>query len=165
MPDTSNIRKLNSKPSALWRVLSVLPYAVPMMGVLAFAQSMSRAFPFFDVFMQIFGPLLRIYYANSLTPFVTFFVLFLVVVRNARLPHFVRFNTMQSILIDICVMLGGLIIQYLPLEVSFSPIGPFFNNITFMGGLTCILYSVWFCFAGVYADIPIISEAVYVQIR
>jgi uncharacterized membrane protein len=67
--------------------------------------------------------LLQAYYSNQFTPFFVFFAMFLLVVRNEKLPHFVRFNAMQSILLDICVMLSGLIIQYLPFEIALSWIG------------------------------------------
>jgi len=51
------------------------------------------------------------YYSNSFTPFIVFFALFLVVVRSQKLPHFLRFNALQSMLLDISIMLSGLIIQ------------------------------------------------------
>ena len=51
--------------------------------------------------------MLNAYYSNSFTPFFVFFALFLAVVRNEKLPHFLRFNAMQSILLDICIMLGA----------------------------------------------------------
>jgi hypothetical protein len=60
------------------------------------------------------------YYSNSFTPFIVFFALFLVVVRSQKLPHFLRFNALQSMLLDISIMLSGLIIQYLPFEIQFS---------------------------------------------
>lgn len=68
-------------------------------------------------------PVRQAYYSNQFTPFFVFFAMFLLVVRNEKLPHFMRFNAMQSILLDICVMLSGLIIQYLPFELAFSWIG------------------------------------------
>ncbi len=118
------------KPNAMWRVLSILPYLVPLMGSLAFGQDLcvsanalyppaalaltlfSLAARSFDIFpliswvLDVFGPMLNAYYSNSFTPFFVFFALFLAVVRNEKLPHFLRFNAMQSILLDICIMLG-----------------------------------------------------------
>ena len=122
----------------MWRVLSILPYLVPLMGSLAFGQDLCAplaarrrallsvafaarcgltraAFPArsFDIFpliswvLDVFGPMLNAYYSNSFTPFFVFFALFLAVVRNEKLPHFLRFNAMQSILLDICIMLGA----------------------------------------------------------
>ena len=55
----------------------------------------------------MFGPMLNAYYSNSFTPFFVFFAMFLAVVRNENQPHFQRFNAMQSILLDICIMLGA----------------------------------------------------------
>ena len=40
--------------------------------------------------------------------------------RNTKLNHFLRYNTMQAILLDICVMLAGLIMQYLPMFLTVS---------------------------------------------
>ena len=63
-------------------------------------------FPMTFKLAVLISPLLQIFYSNSFIPFVTFFTLFLAVVRNTKLEHFVRYNTMQAILLDICVMLG-----------------------------------------------------------
>ena len=63
-------------------------------------------FPLISWVLDVFGPMLNAYYSNSFTPFFVFFALFLAVVRNEKLPHFLRFNAMQSILLDICIMLG-----------------------------------------------------------
>ena len=52
------------------------------------------------------SPVLQVFYSNSFIPFITFFCLFLAVVRNTKLNHFLRYNTMQAILLDICVMLS-----------------------------------------------------------
>lgn len=41
------------------------------------------------------GPFTSIYFSSQFGPLIIFFVLFLAVVRNQRLHHFVRFNTMQ----------------------------------------------------------------------
>ena len=64
-------------------------------------------FPLISWVIVVFGPLLNAYYSSSFTPFFVFFALFLAVVRNEKLPHFMRFNAMQSILLDICIMLGA----------------------------------------------------------
>ena len=46
----------------------------------------------------------------------------------------------QSILLDICIMLGGLIIQYMPFELSLSWFGTLANALTFTTG-TCAVPS------------------------
>ena len=178
------------RPNALWRVLAVLPYLVPLMGSLAFGQDMCvllcdhrhgcrlgshtqtrtlyvryDTFPLISWLINVFGPMLQAYYSNSFTPFFVFFALYLAVVRNEKLPHFMRFNAMQSILLDICIMLGGLIIQYMPFEIAFSTIGGLCNNLVFTTGAASVFYCVFYTLQGKYADIPTVSEAVYIQVR
>ena len=41
------------------------------------------------------GPFVGIYYSSQFAPLVVFFLLFLSVVKNTKLHHFVRFNAMQ----------------------------------------------------------------------
>jgi uncharacterized membrane protein len=115
--------------------------------------------------INVFGPMLQAYYSNQFTPFFVFFALYLAVVRNEKLPHFLRFNAMQSILLDICIMLGGLIIQYMPFEMAYSWIGGLSNNLVFITGAGAVFYCVFYALQGMYPDIPIVSEAVFIQIR
>lgn len=138
-------------PNAAWRVLSVFPYLVPLMGSLAFGQEMYDTFPAISWLINVFGPMLQAYYSNSFTPFFVFFALFLAVVRNEKLPHFLRFNTMQSILLDICIMLGGLIIQYMPFEMAFSWVGAVANSIVFTTGAAAVFYCAFYTLQGKYA--------------
>ena len=93
------------------------------MGAIAFTGEAFMAYPVCINIALAISPLLQIFYSNSFIPFVTFFTLFLTVVRNTTMPHFVRYNTMQAILLDICVMLAGLIMQYLPMYITTSFIG------------------------------------------
>lgn len=51
------------------------------------------------------GPWQRAYEVNQFVPLLIFFFVFLVVVRNKKLHHFVRFNAMQAMMCDILVML------------------------------------------------------------
>jgi uncharacterized membrane protein len=153
------------RPTAIWRVLSVLPYLVPLMGSLAFGNDMYDTAPLLSWMITVFGPMLQAYYSSQFTPFLVFFALFLAVVRNEKLPHFLRFNAMQSILLDICIMLGGLIIQYMPFEIAYGWIGGLANNAVFLTGAAAVFYCWFYAAQGKYADIPIISEAVYIQVR
>ena len=123
------------------------------------------AFPMTFKIAVAISPLLQIFYSNSFIPFVTFFTLFLAVVRNVKLNHFLRYNTMQAILIDICVMLAGLIMQYLPMFITVSRIGDMLEVFTLMNALFALMYCAWNVVQGIYPEIPIITEAVYAQVR
>ena len=41
------------------------------------------------------GPLAPLYYSGQFVPLIVFFLLFLSIVKNNKLHHFVRFHTMQ----------------------------------------------------------------------
>jgi len=148
-----------------WRILSCLPYLIPCMGAIAFTDQAFMVFPWTFKVAVLISPLLQIFYSNSFIPFVTFFTLFLAVVRNTKLNHFIRYNTMQAILLDICVMLAGLIMQYLPMYITVSIIGDLLEIFTLMNALFAIGYCMWNCLKGQYPEIPIITEAVYAQVR
>ncbi len=65
---------------------------------------------------------MRVYYSSEFAPLIIFFLLFLTVVRNKKLPHFLRFHTMQSVMIDIVVMLFTIIRSYFPAELRWTSV-------------------------------------------
>ncbi|NJN23967.1 MAG: hypothetical protein HC810_05705 [Acaryochloridaceae cyanobacterium RL_2_7] len=95
---------------------------------------------------------------------VVFFGLYFFVVRNDRVSHFIRFNTMQALLISILLFLVRLILGLLPAVGSLAFFVTALNTSVFLAILTVFIYSVIQCFRGQYADLPSISEAVYMQV-
>lgn len=99
----------------------------------------------FNTAIPIFGSLL------------VFFILFLAVVRNDRIPYFIRFNTLQSILFGIAISL---------ISIVFGALG----GLSLIAGLVFIvatgasLYCIVECALGRYPQIPSISDAVYSQL-
>lgn len=68
------------------------------------------------------GPFVKLYYSSQFTPLIVFFLLFLAVVKNTKMPHFVRFNCMQGIMLDIVVMLFNILRGYFPAEFRWSAV-------------------------------------------
>eukprot|EP00899_Mesostigma_viride_P022596 jgi/Mesvir1/3520/Mv11996-RA.1 len=160
------IAPMEGKPNAWWRILSVIPYVLPLIEGLVFGREVYLAYPFFTFLLIPFTPVLMLYHANGFTPFIVFFCLFLFVCRNMQVPHFVRFNAMQAILLDICLMLAGLVISYLPEELACNAmVGGLLNTMTFMLCLMTVVYCVVYTLKGSYCDIPIVSEATYLQLQ
>jgi len=156
--------KGRTRPPAKDRLLAILPYLIPMMGCIAFTNDGFDFFPLTLQFLDFFTAPMMIFYSNGFIPFCTFFGLFLAVVRNPKVPHFIRYNTMQAIMLDICIMLAGLIMQYLPLFLAVTFFGALVEILAFVNGTYAILYSVWNAVQGLYPEIPIITEAVYAQV-
>ena len=107
---------------------------------------------------------IKYYYFHPFMPIVVFFFMFLAIIKNKRLHHFVRFNAMQAMMFDIMVMLPSMIFKYIPGDLFWSPIGVFLANTCFMVVFTAVMWSVFNAMAGRYADVPLVSEAVYMQV-
>ncbi|MBE9099468.1 Tic20 family protein [Vacuolonema iberomarrocanum] len=147
------------------RIVASLLYLLPLLNSIQFAVPFFTQFPAMQFFLVPLLPLIQIY---SL-PFVSlgvFFAVFLLVVRNESMSHFIRFNGMQAILLSIVLALCGIIIQFVfePLLGGSLLLETLFNVI-FLGTLTAVIYSVVQSVLGRYAEIPALSDAVHMQVR
>ncbi|QYX29927.1 Tic20 family protein [Sphaerospermopsis torques-reginae] len=147
------------------RIFACLPYLLPLIEVFAFGQFLLRDFPLLGIVFLPLLPLLRIYYGVRYAGLILFFALWLLVVRNDKIAHFIRFNTMQAIILDIVVFLCGILTDL----VKFVPGSGFamqtLYTTIFMGIVGAVVYSVFQSLNGRYAEIPAISDAVYMQVR
>ncbi|HEY9847073.1 MAG TPA: Tic20 family protein [Candidatus Caenarcaniphilales bacterium] len=146
------------------RVFACLPYLLPLLDGLAFGRFLFRLFPPLELILIPLAPLLLIY-SFPLASLIIFFALFLLVVRNENISHFIRFNTMQAILVDIVLFLFQLILRILASVVSAGFLLETFSNFVFIGVVAVFVYSVVQSLRGRYAEIPTLSEAVYMQVR
>ncbi|WP_413166950.1 Tic20 family protein [Capilliphycus salinus ALCB114379] len=146
------------------RIFAVLPYLLPLMYGLQFGRFLFVQFPILSFILIPLAPLMSIYQAVPFASLVIFFALLFLVVRNDNIPHFIRFNTMQAILLDIIIWVFSIILSV------FAPGLPSFilqttYNMLFLGIFAAVLYSVVQSLRGQYAEIPFISEAVSMQVR
>lgn len=145
------------------RIFACLPYLLPLVDGLAFAGPFLSQFPFLQ---PLFLPL---FFLRPLTTFplglIIFFGLFLLVIRNENISHFIRFNTMQAILIDIVLILCNLLLGLLASPFQGGLIVETLFNVVFLGTLAAVIYSVVQSALGRYAEIPTLSDAVYMQVR
>ena len=93
------------------RFFASLPYLIPLFYSLQFGQYLLRQFPILNIIFIPVAPVAIIYRSIPFANLIIFFVLFLAVVRNERISHFIRFNTMQSILLDIALFLVGIVLN------------------------------------------------------
>jgi hypothetical protein len=146
------------------RIFASLPYLLPLMDVLPFGSFLLRQFPALGLIYLPLQPLLAVY-NQPFVSLVVFFVLFLAVVRNEKIAHFVRFNVMQAILIGIVLSLMGLAFSILLPVLGKSLLTETLFNIIFLGTLAASFYGIVQSALGRYAEIPGISEASYLQVR
>ncbi|MBD2042006.1 Tic20 family protein [Microcoleus sp. FACHB-672] len=147
------------------RIFASLPYLLPLIDGIAFGQFLFAQFPPLQLIFLPLLPLLKIYSTVPFAGLIIFFALFLLVVRNEKISHFIRFNTMQAILLDIVLMLCGIILPILTGGLQIRFVMETLSNMIFLGVLAAFIYGVVQSAMGRYAEIPTISEAVHMQVR
>jgi len=147
------------------RIFGALVYILPLIYVLPFGLFLLRQFPALGFIYVPLQPVVQIYYAFPFAGIIIFFVLFLAVVRNERINHFIRFNTMQAILLDILLVLLRLATQILGEGLGQNLLTETLYNVVFLGTLAACFYAIIQSALGRYAEIPALSEAVYGQVR
>ncbi|NET69971.1 MAG: hypothetical protein F6K62_02645 [Sphaerospermopsis sp. SIO1G2] len=148
------------------RIFACLPYLIPLIESLRFGSSLILQF---SVLETLLFPILIIGAVyESLGAFgqiAIFFALFLLVVRNERISHFIRFNTMQAILLDIVLILFSIGLRILSSAPGTGFASQTLGNTVFLGILASFSYAVFQSIMGRYAEIPAISDAVHMQVR
>ncbi len=164
---------LQQSVTPLHRFYSCLPYLLPMSagviyGAVLFQQFPLLVLPFFP-FIWLYGNVL----AFPLVPvlgltgeFFLFMGLFFLVVRDIRVPHFIRFNTMQALLMQIVLFIAQLffqVVQQLSSNGLPSVVSTTIANTIFIGATLIASYAIYQGVKGEYSDIPTLSQAASFQ--
>lgn len=148
------------------KAIAALVYLLPLIYVLPFGLLLLKQFPFLSIIYAPLAPLITIYYGLPFAGLIIFFALYFAVVRNERVSYFVRFNTMQAILLDILLILCSVIISILDMGFGRgSLLVETLNNTVFIGTLVACFYCIAQSVRGLYGEIPTISDAASSQIR
>jgi uncharacterized membrane protein len=167
---SSKMKFDKSKITIIDRLSSIIPYSLPLLeGLQNFGQQILPDYPFgiMTIYKKTFMPLVLFYVTNPALAFIAFFVLYYLFVRSkSPLPNrpFIRFNVLQSILLFLINSLLGAIFRALPIEFRMSLYGLMFCNTLFWFVLSTISYSIFKALEGKYARIPVISQAVRIQV-
>ena len=158
----------SSSPSISDRIFAALPYVLPITAGIPYGVELINQFPLFGFLLLPLSPLIRVYMGLEQTiPFfglIIFFALILLVVRNERINRFIRFNTMQAILLSFILAVFSLILSILNPNLFGELIASTLANMLFLGMLVSVGYSLVQTLRGEYAEIPTISDAVHMQV-
>ena len=151
-------------PSIGGKILGVLLYMIPWSDSLTFGNHLYLKYPLTQI-IQI--PAIPIFIIERSIPFgnlLLFLAIFIGLVRNNKLSYFVRFNALQSLLINI-----GIIIINFIFQIFFGPFGNSliirtFSSTLFISIFSMIAYCVWSCTQGNEPNLPGISEATKMQL-
>lgn len=163
----------HSSVDFLDRLYAILPYLLPIAAVVVFGAFLFLQFPLlFVIFFPVFklNQILLISILDFISiRFVAWFCVFIFVVRSYKVNHFIRFNAMQALLLDIIVALVGAVTQLFEVilgKVSFFPFMlQIIASVTFLGITAAVIYSIFQCIRGKYPEMPIVSEVAYSQVR
>jgi uncharacterized membrane protein len=156
------------------RFFACLPYLLPLMEVTMLGVFFARTarigifaqLPILEAILSPLNPLIGIYTSFPFAGLIVFILLLTLVVRNTNINHFIRFNTMQAILLDILLILGQIILTMVLVPTLGT--GLFVDtilNVVLLGILGAIAFSVVQSIRGEYPEIPTLSEAVHMQVR
>nr|WCH56228.1 hypothetical protein [Hypnea sp.] len=152
------------------RIGSIFPYWLPLLeGLQNFGQQILPDYPFslMSIYKKTLMPIVIFYVTHPALAFIVFFILYYLFVRaKSPIPDrpFIRFNVLQSILLFLINSLLGATFRALPIEFRMSLYGFMLCNTLFWFVLSTIIYAVIKSIEGKYAKIPVISQAVKIQI-
>ncbi len=146
------------------RIFSCLAYLLPLADGIVFGIPLFKQFPILANLLLPISPVLVLYNTIPFAGLAIFFALFLLVVRNDSVSHFIRFNVLQAILLDIILIVCRLILGILVPAIGQGLLMETLFNTVFLGLTACIIASVVQAIRGQYADIPAISDAVNAQL-
>lgn len=165
LPEFKGYPPMQSEPEWWWRAFAVIPYIIPACEGWFYAHPAFFVFPWHLHYSVSTYPILMFL---SMLPgwfmLVYFLTCFIGIVRNNRWPHFVRSHYIMAILLELMLQVVGTASNWFPRFFSYSKMGMFlwaFVEVTyFLTVLACLGCAA----KGMYADIPFVSDAAYLQI-
>ncbi len=151
-------------PSIGSRILGVLLYMIPWSDSLTFGNHLYVKYPLIQIIQIPAIPIILIERSIPFGSLLLFLAIFFGLVRNNKVSYFLRFNALQSLLINIGVIIVSFIFEIIFSPFSNSLIVRTFSSSLLIGLLLMIVYSVWSCTQGNEPNLPGISQAAKMQL-
>ena len=156
---------MTKKPKWWWRTLACLPYLMPLHETWMYAETAYHLHPFLEDFEFLTYPFLgAIGSLPSWFLMAYFFVAYLGIVRKKEWPHFFRFHVVMGMLLEIALQVIGTVSRWMPLAVYWGKVGMHFWTAVAFAYLFTVLECIRCALAGMYADVPFVCDAAYIQI-
>ncbi|CAI0378797.1 unnamed protein product [Linum tenue] len=142
------------------RIISALVYFYPFFDGIQYGKFVITQFAPIQTFIQPLVPAIKVFKGFPLNGFLVFLTLYFVVVRNSNFSRYVRFNTMQAIVLDVLLIFPDL------LERTFNPreglgldLVMSLDSTVFLFLLVSLIYGSSSCFLGQLPRLPIVADA------
>lgn len=141
------------------RLISALCYFYPFFDGIQYGKYVITQFYPLQAIVQPLVPAIRVFKSFPFNGFLVFLTLYFVVVRNPNFSKYVRFNTMQAVVLDVLLIFPDL------LERGFNPKDGLgfdliisLDSTVFLFLLVCLIYGSS-CLLGQIPRLPIVAEA------
>tara|TARA_B100001996_G_scaffold100285_1_gene75143 strand:+ start:99 stop:557 length:459 start_codon:yes stop_codon:yes gene_type:complete len=151
-------------PSLGGKILGILLYMIPWADSLTFGNHLYIKYPFSQI---ITIPAIPIIIIERLLPFgnlLLFLAIFIGLVRNNKVSYFIRFNALQSLLINIGIIIISFIFEIFLSPFANSLIMRTLSSTLLISLFSIITYCIWSCTQGDEPNLPGISEATKMQL-
>ncbi|KAG4952877.1 hypothetical protein AAZX31_14G013600 [Glycine max] len=142
------------------RLISALCYFYPFFDGIQYGKYVITQFYPLQAIVQPLVPAIRVFKSFPFNGFLVFLTLYFVVVRNPNFSKYVRFNTMQAVVLDVLLIFPDL------LERGFNPKDGLgldlimsLDSTVFLFLLVCLIYGSSSCLLGQIPRLPIVAEA------
>ncbi len=129
---------------------------MPLKASIPFGYYFFYKYSFLKVLMFITFPAALIEQSLPFGGLLLFFLLYAGLVRNPKVPYFLRYNACQAILLDITLIIMSYLLRILPLVQL--------GSVIFVFAICIFIFTVLQCINGVEPEIPLISNSVRMQI-
>ncbi|KAK1295837.1 hypothetical protein QJS10_CPB15g01073 [Acorus calamus] len=142
------------------RIISAFCYFYPFFDGVQYGKYLLTQFSPLQTLLQPLYPSIKLFKLFPFNGLLVFLALYFVVVRNPNFSRYVRFNTMQAIVLDVLLIFPDLIErgfnpkEGLGLEVLMSV-----DSTVFLFLLVSLIYGCGSCFLGQVPRLPIVAEA------
>nr|XP_043606836.1 protein TIC 20-v, chloroplastic [Erigeron canadensis] len=150
----------NDTADAPDRLISAVCYFYPFFDGIQYGKYVITQFTFLQTLIQPLVPAIKVFKSFPFNGFLVFLTLYFVVVRNNNFSRYVRFNTMQAIVLDVLLIFPDLI------ERTFNPKDGFgldvlmsLDSTVFLFLLVSLIYGSSSCFLGQVPRLPIVADA------
>ena len=141
------------------RILGILLYMITWSDSLTFGNHLYSKYPLTQIIQVPAIPIILIERSIPFGSLLLFLAVFLGLVRNSKVSYFLRFNALQSLLINIGIIIISFIFQIIFSPFANSLIIRTLSSSLLISVFLMIIYSVWSCTQGNEPNLPGISQA------
>ena len=151
-------------PSLRAKILGIILYMIPWSDSLGFGNHLFIKYPFTQIIQIPAFPIILIERSIPFGNLLIFLAIFIGIVRNNKVSYFLRFNALQSLLINIGVIIISYVFEILFSSFYASLIIRTLSSTLLISIFSMIIYCVWSCTQGNEPDLPWISQATKMQL-